>query len=95
MQSQNKRLIKNTLAQYAKIIVSTIGALIYTRIILQQLGVSDYGIFSVVAGFIALFGILNTSMIVAVQRFLSYEIPTGNQKKLTTYTVHPLSSTFL
>lgn len=82
MQSQNKRLIKNTLAQYAKIIVSTIGALIYTRIILQQLGVSDYGIFSVVAGFIALFGILNTSMIVAVQRFLSYEIPTGNQKKI-------------
>lgn len=82
MQSQNKILVKNTIAQYIKIIFSVLGTLVYTRIVLQELGIDDYGIFSVIAGFIALFGVLNSSMIVAVQRFLSYEIPTGNYNKL-------------
>lgn len=82
MRSNDKILIKNTIAQYIKIIISTLGTLIYTRIVFQQLGASDYGIFSVIAGFIALFGILNNSMIVAVQRFISYEIATKNYSKI-------------
>lgn len=82
MKYQNKILLKNTIAQYLRIIISIIGTLISTRIVLAQLGISDYGIFSVLAGFIALFGILNNSMIVAVQRFLSYEIPLNNNLRL-------------
>lgn len=83
MKAQNKILIKNTVAQYIKIIISIIVTLISTRIILQQLGVSDYGIFSVIAGLISFLGVLNNSMIVSVQRFLAYEIPTGNIQKLS------------
>lgn len=84
MQNQNKILVKNSIAQYIKIIISVLGTLVYTRIVLQELGIDDYGIFSVISGVIALFGVINSSMIVAVQRFLSYEIPTGNNKKLNT-----------
>lgn len=44
-----------------------------TRVVLDVLGVSDYGIYNVVCGFVAMFGFLNTSMSNAIQRFYNYE----------------------
>lgn len=82
MQEKDKRIIRNTIIQYVKILISAIVSLISTRIVLQQLGIDDYGIFSVVAGMIALFSILNGAMTVAVQRYLSYEIPLGDDAKI-------------
>ena len=75
MQEKDKRIIRNTIIQYVKILISAIVSLISTRIVLQQLGIDDYGIFSVVAGMIALFSILNGAMTVEIQSYLSYEIP--------------------
>lgn len=83
MLKSNKIILKNTVAQYLKVILSTIISLFATRIVLRQLGVADYGIFSVIAGFVTLFGVMNNSMIVAVQRFVSYEIPTKDYKKIS------------
>lgn len=83
MLKSNKIILKNTIAQYLKVILSTIISLFATRIVLRQLGVADYGIFSVIAGFVTLFGVMNNSMIVAVQRFISYEIPTKDYKKIS------------
>ena len=54
MNNNNKRIVKNTIIQYIKIIISVIGAFFATRIVLQEIGVDDYGIFSVIAGLIAL-----------------------------------------
>lgn len=45
-----------------------------TRVVLNVLGASDYGIFNVVCGFVSMFGFLNTSMTNAIQRFYNYEI---------------------
>ena len=84
MNNNNKRIVKNTIIQYIKIIISVIGAFFATRIVLQEIGVDDYGIFSVIAGLIALFGILNSSMVVAVQRFIAYEIPFNNASRINT-----------
>ena len=48
---------------------------LYTsRVILSVLGVDDFGIFNIVGGVVAMFGFLNSSMVIAVQRFLSFEI---------------------
>jgi O-antigen/teichoic acid export membrane protein len=44
-----------------------------TRIVLQALGVEDYGVYNVVCGFVAMFGFLNTSMSNGIQRFFNYE----------------------
>lgn len=56
---------------------------LYTsRIILKALGIEDYGIYTVVAGFISLFTFLNNSMSSAVQRFFSFEIGRRNLNKL-------------
>lgn len=82
MQNRNTILVKNTIAQYARIIISVIVHLFSARIILQQLGVEDYGIYSVVAGFISFFGILNASMITSVQRYLSYGIANDDTERI-------------
>lgn len=78
MNDQNRRIVKNTVAQYCRIIITAILAILSSRYILQGLGIDSYGVFSAVAGFISLFGFLNNSLLVAVQRFISYEIPTSN-----------------
>lgn len=53
-----------------------------SRVILQVLGVSDFGIYNAVGGIVALFIFLNSAMTEATQRFLSFELGTGNQQKL-------------
>lgn len=82
MNDQNRRIVKNTVAQYCRIIITAILAILSSRYILQGLGIDSYGVFSVVAGFISLFGFLNNSLLVAVQRFISYEIPTSNRDNI-------------
>ena len=70
------------------------GVTLYTsRIVLEQLGVSDYGVYSLVGGIVALFGFLNSSMSSATQRFLSYDLGKQDEKKLqktfsATLTIH-------
>lgn len=82
MKQNNKIIIKNTIAQYIKTIVSVIVSIYTARVILHELGVEDYGIYSVIASFIALFGVLNASMIVSIQRFLSCEIADNNKEEI-------------
>ena len=82
MKQENNIIIKNTIAQYIKTITSVIISIYSARIILQQLGVEDYGIYSVIAGFVTLFGVLNSVMIVSVQRYISCEIANNNYEKI-------------
>lgn len=53
-----------------------------SRLILQNLGVTDYGIYNVVGGTVSLFAFLNTAMSQATQRFLSYELGRGDLDRL-------------
>ena len=52
-----------------------------TRLILNGLGASDFGIFNIVGGAIAMLGFLNTAMASATQRFMSYAEGEGNKEK--------------
>jgi len=61
----------------------TMGVTLYTsRVVLNTLGVSDYGAYSVIGGVVATFGFFRMAMASATQRFLSFEIGTGNLTKL-------------
>lgn len=53
-----------------------------TRVVLNVLGETDYGVYNVVAGFVALFSFINSSMTIGIQRFYNYEIGSNNGKKL-------------
>lgn len=78
----NKRIAKNTLLLYARMLF-TMGVSLYTsRIVLNVLGVSDYGVNNVVGGIVAMGSFLNTSMASALQRFLSFELGRGDQEGL-------------
>ena len=54
-----------------------------SRIILQVLGVKDYGIYNVVGGFVALFAFLSNSLSAAITRFITFELGTGDKIKLS------------
>ena len=66
------RVVRNTLFLYIRMGTSIIVSVLTTRILLSALGTSDYGIYSVVAGALAMLGFLSVSMSSATQRFLSY-----------------------
>lgn len=71
--SNNKRIAKNTFFLYIRMIFVLLVSLYTTRAFLNALGVVDYGIYNVAAGFVAMFGFLNSSMINTIQRFFNSE----------------------
>ena len=83
IQSQNnKRLAKNTLILYARMLF-TVGISFYsTRLILANLGVSDYGVYNVIGGFVSMFYMVTATMTQAVSRFLTFELGRNDPKKL-------------
>ena len=59
---------------------------LYTaRIILRTLGAGDYGIYNVVGGFVAMFGVISGAFSVAIARFMSYVIGEGDEENLRLY----------
>lgn len=70
----NRRIAKNTGMLYFRMLIIMAVSLYTSRIILNTLGITDYGIYNVVGGFITMFGFLNSSMASATQRFLSFEL---------------------
>lgn len=82
IQSNNKRIAKNTLYLYVRMFLM-MGIAFYTsRVILQVLGVEDYGIYNVVGGLVSMFGILNGSMSSASQRYITVALGERNIYKL-------------
>ena len=80
--SSSSSIAKNTLFLFMRMFL-TMGVALYTsKVVLNVLGVSDFGVYSVVGGVVAMFGFLNMAMASATQRFLSFEIGTKNKEKL-------------
>ena len=70
----NKRIAKNTLILYFRMILTMLISLYTARVVLNVLGVEDYGTFQVVGGAVTMLGFLNGSVISATQRFLTFDI---------------------
>ena len=83
-QSNGKRLAKNTAFMYARMIFLMAISLYTSRVILQQLGVDDYGIYNVVGSIVAMFISLKAMFAGSTQRFLNYEIGSGHPENLHT-----------
>ncbi len=91
--SSSKTIAKNTLFLYFRMFLVMGVTLYMSRIVLDQLGVSDYGIYSLVGGIVALFGFLNSSMSSATQRYLAYDLGKKDELRLqktfsATLTIH-------
>lgn len=72
--NNNKRLLKNTIFSYGKMFISMFVALYSTRILLNELGESDYGLYNVIAGIVLLFNVINTTMAVATTRNITFSL---------------------
>lgn len=81
-QSSNKRIAKNTLLLYIRMLFIMAVSLYTSRVILQTLGVDDYGIYNVVGGFVAMLAYLNSVFVDSSQRFISYTIGLGDRERL-------------
>lgn len=81
--SQNsKRIAKNTLYLYVRMLLLLFVSLFTARVMLEALGVENYGLNNVIAGVIVLFSFLNNTLATATSRFLTYELGTGDLDKL-------------
>ena len=82
--TNNRRIVKNTIYLYVRLIISLVISLYTSRAFLAALGVEDYGIYNIVGGFVGMLSVFTSSITSAAQRFLTYELGTGNRVKLHT-----------
>lgn len=82
MASENKRIARNTIYLYVRSFLMMLVSLYSSRIILQALGVEDYGLYGAIGSIVAMFTIINGVLSVGTSRFLTFELGMGNKEKL-------------
>lgn len=95
----NNRLAKNTLYLYFRTFIVMIITIFTSRIVLDSLGIDNYGIYNVVGGFVSMFSVLSGTLTAASQRFLAFELgkEEANIKRVfsATLTIHFLLAIFI
>ena len=82
VRSNSKRLAKNTLLLYVRMILLMLVSLYTSRVILNSLGIDDYGIYNVVGGVVTMFTMLSGSLTAAITRFITFDLGKGDLDKL-------------
>ena len=78
----NQTIAKNTFALYIRMLFLMVVNLYTSRVILDALGVQDYGVYNAVAGFIAMFSMISASLSSAISRFIAFVLGQGDVRKL-------------
>lgn len=78
----NKRIAKNAITLYLRMIITLLIGLYTSRVVLRALGIEDYGIYNVVGGFVTMFSVVSCSLQNAVTRFFTFEVGKGDQQKM-------------
>lgn len=82
MTVNNKQIAKNAIMLYIRMLLSVAIGLYTSRVVLQVLGVEDFGIYGVVGGIVAMMSFLNASMSGATSRFITFELGKGDTQRL-------------
>lgn len=83
MEDKSKRLAKNTLLLTLRMIFLMLINLYTSRVLLNALGVEDYGIYNVVGGIVSMFSIISGSITAAISRFITFELGKGDKQRIT------------
>lgn len=81
-QGSKRRLAKNTLLLYVRQVLILVVSLYTSRVVLNTLGVDDFGIYSLVGSFVAMFGVISGAFVVAITRYISFALGEGDLEKL-------------
>lgn len=89
----NKRIAKNTLLLYFRMLLIMAVSLYTSRVVLATLGIEDFGIYNVIGGVVAMFAIISSTLSAAVSRFITVELGRNNFEQLkrvfsTSVTIH-------
>ena len=84
MQSENKKIVKNTVINYTGLLINTILGVFIARYVLMALGASDFGLYGVVGGLIAMLNFLSTALTTTTRRYINVELgkTDGNPNKI-------------
>lgn len=80
--ANNKRIAKNTMLLYVRMLFIMAVQLFTSRVVLNTLGVVDYGIYNVVGGIVTMFAFLNGAMVTSTQRYITFELGKDNMQRL-------------
>ncbi len=80
--ASNKRIAKNTVLLYVRMLFIMVVQLFTSRVVLNTLGVVDYGIYNVVGGIVTMFAFLNGAMVTSTQRYITFELGKGNLQRV-------------
>jgi len=81
MDTNNKRIAKNTLYMYLRMAITMLVGLYTSRVVLRVLGVEDFGLYNVIGGIIAMFGMLNAAMTNTTSRYITVSLAKGDIQK--------------
>ena len=81
MESNHKRIVKNSAYMYIRMIFIMLVSLYTSRVVLEVLGVEDFGIYTLVGGIVSIFTVLSGSLSGSVQRFLNIGLGEGDMEK--------------
>ena len=82
-QTRAQRVTKNTFYLFIRMCLVLLVSFYTSRVILDVLGIEDFGVYNLVGTFVVFFGFLKTALTNATSRYLTYEIGCGDEKTLT------------
>ncbi|HEY5368232.1 MAG TPA: hypothetical protein VIJ75_04505 [Hanamia sp.] len=80
--SDNSKIVKNSLILYVRLFIVSLVGLFSSRFVLQALGISDFGLYSVIGGIVFMMAFLNNVMVSTTFRFIAFETGTGDNEKV-------------
>lgn len=96
-EQDKKRLAKNTLVLYIRTLITMLLGLLSSRLILNTLGVDNYGIYNLIGGIVAMFSVISSTLSSSTQRFINFELGKNNESRIqkifsTSLNIHLLLS---
>lgn len=85
--NENKKIAFNSAILFVRLCIVSVISLISARLVLQALGASNYGLYNVVGGIVALLNVVNTAMITTTYRYIAYELGKGEKVIQTKYSI--------
>lgn len=82
--ANNKRIAKNTILLYVRLLFTVIVGLFTSRVVLKTLGIDDYGVNNVVGGVVVMFSLFTNSLGAAISRYFTYSLGKNEKEKLAT-----------
>ena len=72
--NDNKRIAINSIVIFLRLCIVSLVSIIASRVVLDALGASDFGLYNVVGGIVTLLNVANTAMLSTTYRYLAFEI---------------------